>query len=164
MDRATVNIAKGQRVGLVGRNGIGKTTLFKLILGELVPDSGSLSLPPGMRIGTVAQEAPSGSDSLIDFVLAANKERTELLARAATAIEPNIIAEIHTRLADINAEAAPARAAASQHAGTPFGGASRLARLAAYGRRRGAVPAVATRRWRARFREARRSSSTSPQS
>ena len=63
-DSATVNIPKGHRVGLVGRNGAGKTTLFKLIIGELSADAGSLNVRPGIRIGTVAQEAPSGSESL----------------------------------------------------------------------------------------------------
>ncbi len=107
----TVNVPKGHRVGLVGRNGTGKTTLFKLILGELSADEGSLKVRPGSRVGTVAQEAPSGSDTLINVVLAADIERTELLAHAETATDPADIAEIHTRLADINAETAPARAA-----------------------------------------------------
>ena len=67
-ENASTNISEGHRVGLIGRNGIGKTTLFKLILGEILPDSGSLNLRPGMRLGTVAQEAPSGSEPLIEFV------------------------------------------------------------------------------------------------
>ena len=110
-DGATVNVPKGHRVGLVGRNGTGKTTLFKLILSELSADAGSLNVRPGARIGTVAQEAPSGSETLIDVVLAADTERTDLLAHAEKATDPNDIAEVHTRLADINAETAPARAA-----------------------------------------------------
>jgi len=108
---ATVAVPKGHRVGLVGRNGTGKTTLFKLILGELSADAGSLNVRPGARVGTVAQEAPSGAESLIEVVLAADAERSELLARAETATDPHDIAEIHTRLADIDAETAPARAA-----------------------------------------------------
>lgn len=110
-DNATVAVTKGHRVGLVGRNGSGKTTLFKLILGELSADGGAIKLRPGGRVGTVAQEAPAGPETLIDVVLAADTERAELLARAETATKAQDIAEIHTRLADINAETAPARAA-----------------------------------------------------
>ncbi|MDD9878395.1 MAG: ABC-F family ATP-binding cassette domain-containing protein [Magnetovibrio sp.] len=110
-DGATCNVPKGHRVGLVGRNGTGKTTLFKLILGDLSADGGSLNVRPGASVGTVAQEAPSGPDSLIDVVLAADTERTGLLAQAETETDPHEIAHIHTRLADIKAETAPARAA-----------------------------------------------------
>lgn len=108
---ASVQIADGQRVGLVGRNGTGKTTLFKLILGTLTPDGGEISIGNRQSIGTVAQEAPSGDQSLVEIVLAADKERTALLAESETATDPARIAEIHTRLADIGAHAAPARAA-----------------------------------------------------
>ncbi|MEK9725533.1 MAG: ABC-F family ATP-binding cassette domain-containing protein, partial [Rhodospirillaceae bacterium] len=108
---STVHVPKGHRVGLVGRNGAGKTTLFKLILGELSADAGSVSVRAQARVGTVAQEAPSGPAALIDVVLAADIERTSLLTRAETATDPHDIADIHTRLADIQAETAPARAA-----------------------------------------------------
>jgi ATP-binding cassette subfamily F protein 3 len=110
-DRATVAVAKGDRVGLVGRNGSGKTTLLKLIAGSLALDGGEIGLPRAVRVGTVAQEAPSGPDSLIDTVLAADTERTALLAEAEHAKDPARIAEIHERLAAIGAESAPARAA-----------------------------------------------------
>jgi len=110
-DGATLHVPAGHKFGLVGRNGTGKTTLFKLILGELHPDAGAVRVRKGMRVGTVAQEAPGGPESLIDHVLAADTERTELLARAATATDAHEIAEVHTRLADIGAESAPARAA-----------------------------------------------------
>ncbi len=110
-DQTTVAIASGHRVGLVGRNGSGKTTLFRMILGEISGDVGAIQIRKGMRVGTVAQEAPSGSDSLITTVLAADQELSELNARAETATEPQEIAEIHTRLADIDAQTAPARAA-----------------------------------------------------
>ncbi len=73
-ERATVAVNNGERVGLVGRNGSGKTTLLKLISGELHPDEGSISFPRRLRIGKVAQDAPSGSTSLIDTVLAADKD------------------------------------------------------------------------------------------
>ncbi len=108
---ATAGIPAGHKVGLVGRNGAGKTTLLRLITGELAPDGGSISMPKHSRIGYVAQEAPGGDDSLIDWVLSADHERAELLAEAETATDPHRIADIHQRLADIDAHSAPARAA-----------------------------------------------------
>jgi ATP-binding cassette subfamily F protein 3 len=110
-DRATAGIPGGHKVGLVGRNGAGKTTLLKLIAGELAPDDGSVSVPRATRIGWVAQEAPGGPERLIDFVLSADRERGRLLAEAETEENPVRIADIHQRLADIGAYAAPARAA-----------------------------------------------------
>jgi len=111
-EQAGVHIAAGQRVGLVGRNGTGKSTLFKLILGELHPDSGDILLRPRARIGRLAQEAPEGDTSLIDCVLAADTERAALLAEAETTQDGHRIAEIHERLTAIDAHSAPARAAA----------------------------------------------------
>ena len=110
-DKATVGIPAGHKVGLVGRNGSGKTTLLRLIAGELTPDDGAINIPRSSRIGSVAQEAPGGPESLIAFVLAADQERSRLLAEAETAHDPTRIADIHERLADIGAHAAPARAA-----------------------------------------------------
>jgi len=110
-DQATVAVNKGERVGLVGRNGSGKTTILKLISGELHPDQGSITYPRLLKVGKVAQEAPSGQTSLIDTVLAADRERSELLAEAEHAEDPHRIAELHERLAAIQAESAPARAA-----------------------------------------------------
>jgi len=111
-DRASVTVPAGHRAGLVGPNGSGKTTLLRLIAGELQPDDGAIVLPPRWRVGTVAQEAPGGPETLLDTVLAADRERHDLLAEAETADDPHRIAEVHTRLADIDAHAAPARAAA----------------------------------------------------
>ena len=110
-DHATVAVNKGDRVGLVGRNGSGKTTLLKLISGELHPDQGNISVPRLTKVGKVAQEAPSGQTSLIDTVLAADTERSALLAEAEHAKDPHRIAELHERLATIQADSAPARAA-----------------------------------------------------
>ena len=106
-----LSIPNGQKVGLVGRNGTGKTTLFRLILEELTPDEGSIKINPKYKVGTVEQEAPSGSESLLETVLAADFERSSLLSEAETATNPDRIANIHIRLADIGAETAPARAA-----------------------------------------------------
>ena len=112
LDHATVSVAKGRKVGLVGRNGAGKTTLFRLITGEISPDDGEVSVLGRARVGTVAQEAPGGPGSLLDTVLAADAELAALTAEAGIAADPHRIAEIHTRLADIDAHTAPARAAA----------------------------------------------------
>jgi ATP-binding cassette subfamily F protein 3 len=111
IDHATLALPDGAKVGLVGRNGAGKTTLFRLIVGEISGETGSISLPRKARIGQVAQEAPSGDASLIEIVLAADRERATLLAEAERADDPHRIAEVHTRLADIDAHSAEARAA-----------------------------------------------------
>lgn len=110
-DGASATIPDGHKVGLVGRNGTGKTTLFRLIRGELALEGGSLSLPTRAQIGGVAQEVPSNEVSLIDTVLAAHSERASLLAEAETATDPIRIADIQTRLSDIDAWSAEARAA-----------------------------------------------------
>ena len=111
IENASVTIHDGAKVGLVGRNGTGKTTLFNIVAGDLSAESGSIDLKRGARIGRVAQEAPGSDISLIDFVLAADTERSALLAEAETASDPHRIAEIQVRLADIEAHSAEARAA-----------------------------------------------------
>ena len=111
IDQATVALPTGAHIGLVGRNGAGKTTLFRLIGGELIPESGGVSLPKDAHIGRVEQEAPGGEKTLIDFVLEADVERAGPLRDAETASDPLRIAEIQTRLVDIDAHSAPARAA-----------------------------------------------------
>jgi ATP-binding cassette subfamily F protein 3 len=112
LEDASARIVPGARVGLVGRNGTGKSTLFNVITGEMGAESGTIEIPPRWRIGRLAQEAPNGPESLLEVVLKAPSERTELMAEAETATDPHRIAEIQTRLADIGAHAAPARAAA----------------------------------------------------
>jgi ATP-binding cassette subfamily F protein 3 len=111
LDQATAALPVGHKVGLVGRNGSGKSTLLKLITGEWHAEAGSVSVPCNARIGTVAQEAPGGEASLLDTVLLADVERAGLLAEAEVADDPHRISEIQTRLADIDAHSAPARAA-----------------------------------------------------
>jgi ATP-binding cassette subfamily F protein 3 len=112
IDHGTAQIVPGARVGLIGRNGAGKSTLFHAIRGELPLEAGAITIPPRWRVGSLAQEAPNGPESLIDVVLTADLERDALLAEADTAHDPHRIAEIQTRLVDIDAHSAPARAAA----------------------------------------------------
>ena len=109
-DKATAALPEGARIGLVGRNGTGKTTLFNMIAGDLAPDAGSLSIPRQARLGRVEQEAPGGPQSLIDFVLDADKPRAALMAEAESATDPMRIAEIQMELVDMDAHSAPARA------------------------------------------------------
>jgi len=114
-DKAGAFLPARARTGFVGRNGAGKTTLFRLIAGEIAAESGTIALPARTRLGRVEQEAPGGPTRLIDFVLAADIERADLLARAETAQDAHDIADIQTRLADIDAHSAPARAATILH-------------------------------------------------
>jgi ATP-binding cassette subfamily F protein 3 len=109
-DRASVMIPAGTKVGLVGRNGVGKSTLFKLITGELASQEGDVVLPKTARIGSVDQEHPATPVTLLDTVLAADTEREELNAQLETA-EPEQLAEIYQHLNAIDADRAPARAA-----------------------------------------------------
>jgi ATP-binding cassette subfamily F protein 3 len=112
IDHGSAQIVPGARVGFVGRNGVGKSTLFSAIRGELPTETGTITIPPRWRVGSLAQEAPNGPESLIEIVLKADVERDALLREAETAHDPHRIADIHTRLVDIEAHSAPARAAA----------------------------------------------------
>ena len=112
IDHGSAQIVPGARVGFVGRNGVGKSTLFAAIRGELPIESGSIAIPPRWRVGSLAQEAPNGPESLIEVVLKADLERDALLREADIAHDPHRIADIQTRLVDIDAHSAPARAAA----------------------------------------------------
>jgi ATP-binding cassette subfamily F protein 3 len=112
IDQSSIQIVPGARVGFVGRNGVGKSTLFHAIRGDLPTESGTIAVPPRWRIGSLAQEAPNGPEKLIEVVLKADLEREALIREAETAHDPNRIADIQTRLVDIDAHSAPARAAA----------------------------------------------------
>lgn len=111
LDSASAALPAKSRVGLVGRNGAGKSTLLKVITGQIDPDTGSIEVPKRARVGYVAQETPGGPDTPLDTVLAADTERTALLAEADTADDAHRIAEIHERLNVIDAHGAPAHAA-----------------------------------------------------
>src|SRR5215470_9516326 len=109
-DSASAFIAEGWKVGLIGRNGSGKTTLLRLIREEVGKANASIRIRRGARMGFVAQEAPQIDDALIDFVMAADAELAALNAEAETATDPHRIADIHTRLGEIDAYSAEARA------------------------------------------------------
>jgi ATP-binding cassette subfamily F protein 3 len=111
LEQASISIPYGYRVGFVGPNGTGKSTLFKLIAGELDLDAGEISIISGTKLGMVRQDLPEDETTLIDVVLAADTERSALFAEAETATDPERIADIYTRLNDIDAYNAEARAA-----------------------------------------------------
>ena len=110
LEETSAFVPTGHKVGIVGRNGAGKTTLFKLIQKELIIDGGFIEIPRNFKVGSVAQEAPSTEETLLDTVLAADVERAELLRDSEIETDPNKIANIHIRLADIDAYSADARA------------------------------------------------------
>src|SRR6201990_2022723 len=112
IDNGTAQIIPGAGVGLGGRNGTGKSTLFKAIRDEQTAESRPMPLSPRRRVGSLAQEAPDGPESLIEVVLRADLERDALLREADSATDPERIAEIQMRLVDIDAHSARARAAA----------------------------------------------------
>lgn len=111
IEEATLNIQDGWRVGVVGVNGAGKSTLFKLITGALHADGGTISLSSRQRLGVVRQDIPETDMPLIDMVLSANEEMAQLWKESETATDPDRIAEIFQRLGDMDAYAAPSRAA-----------------------------------------------------
>jgi ATP-binding cassette subfamily F protein 3 len=110
-DNTSFNLSAGHRVGLVGPNGTGKSTLFKLISGELTPDGGEISLAKGASLGMVRQDLPEDNTTLIDVVLAFDTERAALMKEAETCEDMNRIGDIYTRLEEIGAYDAPSRAA-----------------------------------------------------
>ena len=119
LDSVSVSIPSGHRIGLVGKNGTGKSTLLKLIAKDLQPDEGDISIS-GLRnlqtgIGTIAQEAPNGAITPLEFTLAADLEREKLLKEVETETLPERISEIHSRLSDISAYSAEARASSILH-------------------------------------------------
>jgi ATP-binding cassette, subfamily F, member 3 len=111
LDRATAALPPRSRVGLIGRNGAGKSTLMKVMIGSIEADDGEIEMPRKTRIGYIAQEAPSGTTTPIEAVLAADTERAALLHEAEDCHDPDRVGEIHDRLIAIDAYTAEARAA-----------------------------------------------------
>jgi ATP-binding cassette subfamily F protein 3 len=111
LDHASATVPTGAKVGLIGRNGAGKSTLVKVIIGELEPDEGSVDMPRRTRLGYIAQEAPEGTASPFETVLAADTEREALLIESETTTDAHRLGDVHDRLLAIDAYTAPARAA-----------------------------------------------------
>src|SRR4249919_970499 len=111
LDRATAAVAPGSRVGLIGRNGAGKSTLMKVIIGQLEADEGEVEMPRRTRLGYIAQDAPTGTATPFETVLAADVERARLMEEAEACTNPHRLGDIHDRLLAIDAYTAPARAA-----------------------------------------------------
>lgn len=111
LDRAQATVPPGGRVGLIGRNGAGKSTLMKVMIGELDPDEGEIEMPRRTRLGYIAQEAPSGTATPFDTVLAADVERAELMIESEHCVDPHRLGDVHDRLLAIDAYSAPSRAA-----------------------------------------------------
>ncbi|WP_414900803.1 ABC-F family ATP-binding cassette domain-containing protein [Sphingomonas flavalba] len=111
IDRATAALPPRSRIGLIGRNGAGKSTLMKVMIGQIDPDDGTVDMPRDTRIGYIAQDAPAGTATPFETVLAADTERAALLAESETCVDPDRLGDIHERLNAIDAYGAPARAA-----------------------------------------------------
>lgn len=111
LDRATAVVPPGGRVGLIGRNGAGKSTLMKVMIGSLDPDEGAIEMPKATRLGYIAQDAPTGTSTPAETVLAADVERAELMIESETCTDPHRLGDIHERLLAIDAYSAPSRAA-----------------------------------------------------
>lgn len=110
LEDASLSIFKGNKVGLIGPNGTGKSTLFKLISGELSADAGEISLMNKVTIGMVRQDLPEDETTLIDILLSFDKERASLLKEAETTEDMDRIGYIYSRLEEIGAYEAPSRA------------------------------------------------------
>ncbi|PZU59522.1 MAG: glycosyl transferase family 1 [Sphingobium sp.] len=111
LDRASAALPPRSRVGLIGRNGAGKSTLMKAMIGQIDPDGGEVEMPRGTRLGYLRQDAPSGTATPFETVLAADVEREALMTESETTEDPDRLGEIHERLNAIDAYTAPARAA-----------------------------------------------------
>ena len=111
--QANFTIHKGYKVGIVGANGCGKSSLFSLLLGQLHTDEGEISLPPGITIAHVAQETPGVARSAIDYVIDGDAELRSIEKKLRQAeVDDNgaLQAELHHRLDHIDAYSVRARA------------------------------------------------------
>ncbi len=110
IENLTLTLNENHRYGLVGRNGTGKSTFFKVLLRTLHPDTGRLEIPARVQIGHVAQEAPSGPTTPLDAVMGADQERLELMDRLENGSAPEDMADIYDRLIAIDGFTAESRA------------------------------------------------------
>jgi ATP-binding cassette subfamily F protein 3 len=111
LENCSLAVQDGWRVGVIGLNGAGKSTLFKLMTGELLADGGKVTLPDKKRLAMVRQDMPETDMPLVDLVLSANTEMAQLWKDVETETDPNKMADIYQRLADLDAYSAPAKAA-----------------------------------------------------
>ena len=92
LDQASAGLPDRARIGLVGRNGVGKSTLLRIITGELTPDGGAIQLPSRWRVGAIAQEAPGGPESLLETVLAAADSSMTYRSRYQSSVQlPRVV-------------------------------------------------------------------------
>jgi ATP-binding cassette subfamily F protein 3 len=121
IEDADLQLHPGWRVGLVGANGVGKSSLFALFAGELQAEKGEIVMPVCWKLARVSQETPALPDAALDFVLAGDTERMQLeaelahLEAAGEAADGERIAHLHTRYGDMDGYSARARAAEVLH-------------------------------------------------
>ena len=111
LDNASAKLAAGWKVGLIGRNGTGKSTLLRLIRESADDSDGSIRIGKAARLGWVAQEVEASDRTLLDETLAAHTERARLMHEAETVLDPQELANVHERLTAIDAWSGDARAA-----------------------------------------------------
>ena len=114
LDQAALSLAPGRRVGLIGKNGSGKSSLFALLKGEITADKGDVSIPKHWKTAAVAQETPALDISALDYVLQGDGELQlfqTALHEAEAKNDGMKQAEYHAKLEEIDAYSAPARAA-----------------------------------------------------
>src|SRR5690554_341192 len=129
LNDASFTIFPGHHVGLVGRNGTGKSSLFALLRGELSLDQGSCDVPKGWRIASVKQETPALDQAALDYVLDGDSELRQIeqqLAQAEAAHDGHAIGQCHDLLATIGGYDAPAREIGRAHVRTPVTSAARM--------------------------------------
>jgi ATP-binding cassette subfamily F protein 3 len=118
LEDANFSIPAGQKVGITGSNGVGKSSLFSLILGELEADKGNFSIPADWVIAHVAQHTPGGHAAALDYVLQGDRDYIEIQNQisAATDVDDGMtLAELHGRMEDIDGYTAESRAATLMH-------------------------------------------------
>jgi len=134
LSNVDITLHAGQRVGVVGRNGVGKSSLFAAIQGELEADKGDVSLPGKLRIASVAQETQALPVPALEFVLGGDAEVAVLLQQESDASareDWEQVAAVHQKMAELNAYDAPARAGRLLH-GLGFAAATHTQTVASF--------------------------------